>query len=1060
MFCWLGEGQPQLRTPFFFGSYEEINNVPPRVPHNEKIQYGVCRHILAKSQPRSTRDGKQYPSKGDEENYSLRSSTTTTRSSTTDYSYYTPITMDIHHGSPNRASIEMDSSTLNDTNNNYHNMDHHVDNNVDTISASCLDTTASPRVESFRIEEDMNRHSSSIFMHPLETASAASRGSNVMTTIEEEEVVVEEERNHGCCSWYWKDCVWPGLGLFGESYLLFSIGTIQPIWEILFEECFNEDCSPSMLAALHYSVVWGVITGMLLIGYTSKFTGRRIASLTTALFMATGAIGLTVTSLFLTENQETLVRSMVFFWFVFGFGVGGEYPMAASQASENAASSNSCIVKERHQYHPQQQEHQQHQQQQQSELNRQEEFEQEPKTEMRLPFVSTELDDLDDEQEEVQINVISNQRNFSQSCLGSQVQLVFSMQGLGILFNSLTMSALLVITLHYIDRLEEENRNYQNSRNDDDNDDASSGESDANNRSLYGKHPLHDISSETTASLLSIWRATYAFGVLILVCVWYSRYLYLKESKVWLDHKLEKPTTTTAATSPRETHVSQLVYRTPSPPKATNQEQNPLTTEAQQQQQRQEQQEQQQQTDLQGTAVPSVSFDDTEGNHIAALSGYNAMVSGINNEALSPPVQRHDGRETYPSTTMRTKSREFGTRDLLRTKSRESSTRDLMRTKSRESSARDLVRTKSREAGVRDIVRTKSRESLAREGGVGLAHSVVPSVSLVSSVSSLSSPSVLALNKIGDDETYYNFMPDAGQEACGPAFKWTLLYRLYGVRLFGVSACWLLWDIAFYGNKLFQSAFLLAMIRRGSVNDENNDDGDDNNNADKDDTTLQSLLNFSLCATLNAAVAFMGYIVAAFLVDIPAIGRWRLQLWGLIVTGILFVACGFLLDQMSSSQSGLVVLLYLGTSFFGQVGPNCTTFLIPAEIFPTEIRTFCHGIAASCGKLGALFAAIMFNHTKSDLDMFLFSGYASLIAGAVTFWTIPESLGLPLEELDHKWRLMMANKPYHGPANQARYLSLYERNQIATETQIGDRTTTASNTTTPTMDYRPEVDVF
>ena len=54
----------------------------------------------------------------------------------------------------------------------------------------------------------------------------------------------------------------------------------------------------------------------------------------------------------------------------------------------------------------------------------------------------------------------------------------------------------------------------------------------------------------------------------------------------------------------------------------------------------------------------------------------------------------------------------------------------------------------------------------------------------------------------------------------------------------------------------------------------------------------------------------------------------------------------------------------------------------------------------------------------------------------------------------------MANKPYHGPANQARYLSLYKRNQIATETQIGDRTTTTSNTTTPTIDYRPEVEVF
>ena len=30
----------------------------------------------------------------------------------------------------------------------------------------------------------------------------------------------------------------------------------------------------------------------------------------------------------------------------------------------------------------------------------------------------------------------------------------------------------------------------------------------------------------------------------------------------------------------------------------------------------------------------------------------------------------------------------------------------------------------------------------------------------------------------------------------------------YGMRLFGTSVAWLLWDVAFYGNKLFQGVFL------------------------------------------------------------------------------------------------------------------------------------------------------------------------------------------------------------------------------------------------------------
>ena len=78
----------------------------------------------------------------------------------------------------------------------------------------------------------------------------------------------------------------------------------------------------------------------------------------------------------------------------------------------------------------------------------------------------------------------------------------------------------------------------------------------------------------------------------------------------------------------------------------------------------------------------------------------------------------------------------------------------------------------------------------------------------------------------------------------------------------------------------------------------------------------QLLLKFSLCATLNAAVDIMGFIVAAFLVDIPAIGQ------GSDCNRIIVCCLWLFWDQVLSSQSGLVVLVYLGSSFFGQVGPN------------------------------------------------------------------------------------------------------------------------------------------
>jgi hypothetical protein len=44
----------------------------------------------------------------------------------------------------------------------------------------------------------------------------------------------------------------------------------------------------------------------------------------------------------------------------------------------------------------------------------------------------------------------------------------------------------------------------------------------------------------------------------------------------------------------------------------------------------------------------------------------------------------------------------------------------------------------------------------------------------------------------------------------------------------------------------------------------------------------------------------------------------------------------------------------------GQFGPNATTWLLPGEVFPTDIRATCHGISAATGKVGALIAGIWF----------------------------------------------------------------------------------------------------
>ena len=171
----------------------------------------------------------------------------------------------------------------------------------------------------------------------------------------------------------------------------------------------------------------------------------------------------------------------------------------------------------------------------------------------------------------------------------------------------------------------------------------------------------------------------------------------------------------------------------------------------------------------------------------------------------------------------------------------------------------------------------------------------------------------------------------------------------------------------------------------------------------------------------------MGYYSAAAIVDDPDVGRLALQQVGFVITGTLFLLCGALDDQLSSKW---LVVLYFLASFFGQCGPNCTTYLIPAEVFPTNMLTICHGISAASGKLGAIIASILF-HYLSVCDLFLLSGCASLAAADLTFLTLPETTTLDLHEIDKQWAnsLSVAEPRYEGPAIDPRHLSFYERYQ-------------------------------
>ena len=158
--------------------------------------------------------------------------------------------------------------------------------------------------------------------------------------------------------------------------------------------------------------------------------------------------------------------------------------------------------------------------------------------------------------------------------------------------------------------------------------------------------------------------------------------------------------------------------------------------------------------------------------------------------------------------------------------------------------------------------------------------------------------------------------------------------------------------------------------------------------------------------------------------------------------------------------------LYYLSTFFQQFGPNCTTWLVAGENFPTAVRTTNHGLAAAWGKAGAIIASVwIFTLTDQPIGdpnpafafcptvqtnnannptvctptisatqygfqyVFLISAIWSAFGVLCTWLFQPETTGLNLTELDVFHNIMMNDDPasYTGEAINPKHLSPWEK---------------------------------
>ncbi len=201
-----------------------------------------------------------------------------------------------------------------------------------------------------------------------------------------------------------------------------------------------------------------------------------------------------------------------------------------------------------------------------------------------------------------------------------------------------------------------------------------------------------------------------------------------------------------------------------------------------------------------------------------------------------------------------------------------------------------------------------------------------------------------------------------------------LLDSPYLRRLIGTAGCWLLMDVAFYGNGVSSQIILKALQPHATL-----------------------LTNIIIAGLIFLIAAVPGYWVAVALMD--RIGRRWIQWQGFLVMALAYGVIALVPDVV---KVPLLFLVIYGISyFFIEFGPNQTTFVYPAEVFPVQERGLGFGISAASGKTGAFIAAFAMPLVVASSGLRGAMGVlavVSLVGIVLTLWALPEPARLSLEE--------------------------------------------------------------
>lgn len=205
-----------------------------------------------------------------------------------------------------------------------------------------------------------------------------------------------------------------------------------------------------------------------------------------------------------------------------------------------------------------------------------------------------------------------------------------------------------------------------------------------------------------------------------------------------------------------------------------------------------------------------------------------------------------------------------------------------------------------------------------------------------------------------------------------PMARWRVLFsRTYIRRTAFITIPWFLFDIMGYSFGIYAPLLLLSLGLH---------------------TKAQSIIG----NTILDVVAVIGTALLAETIE--HVGRLRAQIWGFAVSVIgLLLIWAFALHGSPPLAVLIVGLLIwqLAISY----GPGNTCWILPAELYPTDLRASAHGLATAASRVGALIGVFLLPLVQEAIGvawLMLAFAVTGVLGAVLSAWWGEETAGKPL----------------------------------------------------------------